>query len=91
MTACCCAAYIHLYGLEAQVQLARRISELELRHSEMLSKLPEDFQRKFHSRRKQAAVEPGAEKWVFPQPILDEEGFRERMAAEGSDTDSAES
>lgn len=85
---CSCAAYIHLYGLDAQLHLARRISALEAQHSEMLSRLPEDFQLKFHTRRKQAAAEPGAEKWVFPQPILDEAGFRERMAAEGSDTDS---
>lgn len=85
---CPCAAYIHVYGHDAQLHLARRISELESRHSEMLGRLPADFQRNFHSRRKQAAAEPGAEKWVFPQPILDEEAFRERMVAEGSDTDS---
>ena len=58
---CSFAAYIHLYGLDAQLHLARRISALEAQHSEMLSRLPEDFQRKFHTRRKQAAAEAGAE------------------------------
>ena len=60
---------------------------LEAQHAELLDALPDTFQQKFHKRRKQAAAEPGAEKWVFPQPILDEEKFRADMAAEVSDVD----
>ena len=82
------AGYIHLYGLGAQLHLASRISQLETQRSDMLGKMPEGFQQKVHKRMKEAAVEPGAEKWVFPQPILDEVEFRERIALAASDTDS---
>lgn len=77
-----------MYGLDAQLRLAYRISQLEKQHGEMLGKLSTEYQQKFNMRRHQAAAEPGAEKWVFPQPILDEVAFRERMAVEGSDSDS---
>ena len=77
-----------MYGLDAQLHLASRISQLEKERSDKLAELSEDFQQKVHKRMKTAAVESGAEKWVFPHPILDEVAFRERMALEDSETDS---
>ncbi len=79
------AAYVHLYGLEAQRQLMLRILMLEKDHDKRLKALPNAFRTAFEKRRQAASREPGSEKWVFPQPILNEERFR---ASVGSASDS---
>lgn len=69
-------AYVHIFGRDAQMKLVTRISHLERQHESLLAALPAAFQKQFHARHKQAAAEPGAEKWVFPNPILDEVAYR---------------
>jgi len=70
------AGYVALYQQRAQIELAAYISALEQRHRVLLEALPKDFQAKFHRRHRQAAAEPGSERWQFPAPILDEEHWR---------------
>ena len=74
-----------MFGLEAQRHLMLRILALEKEHERRLDSLPDEFRAAFEKRRKAASKEPGAEKWVFPQAILDEEAFRTSI---GSATDS---
>ncbi len=78
------AAYVHLYGLEAQRHLMLRILLLEQDHEHRLKSLPDAFRTAFEKRRQAASREPGSEKWVFPQAILNEERFR---ASVGSASD----
>lgn len=59
MSPLCLAAYIRIFGRDAQMQLIARISELERRHEFLLAALPPAFQQQFHARHKQAAAEPG--------------------------------
>ena len=79
------AAYVHLYGLEAQKHLMLRILMLEKDHRQKLEALPDAFRTAFEKRRQAASREAGSDKWVFPQPILNEERFR---ASVGSASDS---
>ena len=81
------AAYVHLYGLEAQRHLMLRILMLEKDHEQRLEALTDSFRSAFEKRRQAASREPGSEKWVFPQPILNEERFRTSVGS-GSDSDS---
>ena len=66
------AAYVHLFGREAQLKLIDRISHFERRRAELLSELPPHLQQVITARQSSAGEEPGAEKWVFPDAILDE-------------------
>ncbi len=81
----CLAGYVHVFGLEAQRHLMLRILALEKEHKQRLDSLPVEFSAAFDKRQKAASREPGAEKWVFPHAILDEEAFRTSI---GSATDS---
>ena len=66
------AAYVHLFGREAQLKLIERISHFERRRAELLAELPQHLQQVIAARQSSACEEPGAEKWVFPDAILDE-------------------
>ncbi|KAF6258243.1 hypothetical protein COO60DRAFT_1138059 [Scenedesmus sp. NREL 46B-D3] len=71
--------YIHLYGKDAPIKLAARISHLEARRALLLGQLPVDLQHKVLKRQKEAASEEGADKWVFPDPILDEPAYKRHV------------
>lgn len=72
-------AYVHLFGLEAELKLVCYIMELETQHSQLLACLPGDTQA-FYQRRMVAAAEgPGALRWSIPAPILDEANFRKEF------------
>ena len=64
-----------------------RILMLEQDHAQRLEALPQAFRTAFETRRKAASRMPGSEKWVFPQPILNEEKFRTTIGS-ASDSDS---
>ena len=49
-----------------------RISHFERRRAELLSELPQHLQQVIIARQSSACEDPGAEKWVFPDAILDE-------------------
>ena len=66
------AAYVHLFGREAQLKLVDRISHFERRRAELLSQLPQHLQQVITARQSSACEDPGADKWVFPDAILDE-------------------
>lgn len=84
-------AFVHLFGPErAQLQLVERITQLEARHAALLAQLPPDVQERYKQRQAAAAAEPGSEKWVFPSPILDEEGYRERVGSSSSSSSSSD-
>ncbi|KAK9823135.1 hypothetical protein WJX72_000504 [[Myrmecia] bisecta] len=69
-------AYVHIFGKDAPLHLAKRISEFEALHHEKLQQLPQAAQNAYHNRRKQASAVPGSEKWVFPKAILYEAEYR---------------
>uniref|UniRef100_A0A383VVX6 Uncharacterized protein n=1 Tax=Tetradesmus obliquus TaxID=3088 RepID=A0A383VVX6_TETOB len=71
--------FIHLYGKEAPTNLAARISHLEARRGMLLAQLPQGLQQKVLKRQREAATEEGADKWVFPDPILDEPAYRRHV------------
>lgn len=79
------AAYIHLYGKEAQLHLVQRIADFEQQHASLLGQLPSGIQDLVKQRHKDAASVSGSEKWVFPSPILDEARFRVEMAGVSDD------
>ncbi|KAG2449853.1 hypothetical protein HYH02_005376 [Chlamydomonas schloesseri] len=74
--------YIHLYGREAELKLVERISALESQHAKLLEGLPEQSQAHYWSRHQDACDGQGADRWVFPPPIYDEEDYRRRVRAE---------
>lgn len=70
------AAFVHLYGGEAELKLVERISRLEAEHRALLAQLPPEAQAHYWARHKQASAEEGADRWCFPAPIFDEGGYR---------------
>lgn len=68
--------FVHLHGPGAALALAKRIGELEAAHAAALQRLPAAVREHYLSRQTEAYEEPGAEKWCFPSPILDEAAFR---------------
>ena len=64
--------YVHALGAEAAaLALATRIGELECEHERRLQSLPGAVREAYCTSRARAlARRPGAEKWVFPYPIL---------------------
>ncbi|KAF8063085.1 smkA [Scenedesmus sp. PABB004] len=68
--------YIHLFGREAPMKLIERISALEAQRAAALAGLPAALQALVVKRQRDAAVEEGADRWTFPDPILDEAAFR---------------
>mgnify|MGYP007061297737 CR=1 FL=1 len=66
-----------------------RISQYEARHVELLSRLPQQLQQHFRRRQREAAGSDAALRWSFPQPILDEGGFREEHAGDSSSDESS--
>eukprot|EP00873_Tetraselmis_striata_P019488 jgi/Tetstr1/439752/TSEL_028166.t1 len=70
-------AYVHLFGRRAELELVKRISTWEARHSELLQRLPARIQARVKARQAEAMREAGegAERWAFPQPVLDEQHY----------------
>ena len=68
--------YVHLYGRKAPLRLVERISALETRHAELLGHLPTQLQDIYKTRMANAAEAPGALRWTFPTPILNESAYR---------------
>ena len=54
------AAYLHLFGKEAELQLIKHISEYEHQHQLLLSHLPASVQLKYKLRQRDAAEAPGS-------------------------------
>lgn len=67
-----------MYGNDAQLKLIQRISDLEAQHQRLLLQLPDAQQSHYWQRHREASTEQGAEKWVFPEVINDEQQYRER-------------
>eukprot|EP00199_Chlamydomonas_sp_CCMP681_P001748 CAMPEP_0119111654 /NCGR_PEP_ID=MMETSP1180-20130426/36627_1 /TAXON_ID=3052 ORGANISM="Chlamydomonas cf sp, Strain CCMP681" /NCGR_SAMPLE_ID=MMETSP1180 /ASSEMBLY_ACC=CAM_ASM_000741 /LENGTH=374 /DNA_ID=CAMNT_0007098741 /DNA_START=1 /DNA_END=1125 /DNA_ORIENTATION=+ len=74
-------AHVHLFGREAPLKLAERISSLEEQHTQLLAGLSPEVQQHFKSRHQQASAEgQGAGDWVFPPLILHETSWRASLA-----------
>eukprot|EP00775_Hariotina_reticulata_P003202 gene3202-3479_t len=71
--------FIHLYGRAAPEKLIERIGQLEAERERLLVQLPVNMQQHVLKRQREAAVEEGADKWVFPDPILDEPKYRQTI------------
>lgn len=54
------AGYVALFRQDAQMQLIKLISKLEVQHAQQLQVLPPEFQEKYKRRQRAALVEPGA-------------------------------
>lgn len=72
--------YVYLYGGDAPLKLAERISQLEARRSQLLAQLPVDVQSHVLRRQQDAVEEEGADKWAFPVVIHDELQYRRELA-----------
>lgn len=70
--------YVHLYGRDAQLHLARRIGQLEAERERLLAALPPEQQAHVRRRQVDAAGEEGegALRWQMPPLVLDEAAFR---------------
>ena len=70
--------YVHLYGRDAPLHLARRIGQLEAERERLLGALPAEQQAHMRRRQVDAAGEEGAGalRWQMPPLVLDEAEFR---------------
>ena len=70
--------YVHLYGRDAPLHLARRIGQLEAERERLLAALPAEQQAHVRRRQVDAAGEEGAGalRWQMPPLVLDEAAFR---------------
>lgn len=73
-------AFLFMYGTNAELKLVERISQLEKRHKELLTKLPSYMQDHYWQRHKDIVARTGGESWVFPIPVYDEASYRARMS-----------
>ncbi|PRW60108.1 pyruvate dehydrogenase E1 beta subunit [Chlorella sorokiniana] len=78
--------YVHLFGRDAPLHLARRIGQLEAERERLLRVLPPAQQAHVRRRQVDAAGEEGegALRWQMPAVVLDETAFRAQYGDDGS-------